>query len=357
MARLSKERADALYIDILSYRNKEYPFQFFIGGRGTGKTYSSLEGIQQGKCKGKPFWMRRTVNEWTMLLDSDRNGEAANPFKKLNSNVGSNLGMKKIVTNLGGIYDRTVDENGKFLYSGAPMGYSGSLSGMASVRGTDFSDVTDIFYDEFVKELHVSAIRGEYSALMNAYETINRNREFDGEEPCYLWCMSNADDIYNPIFVGLGVVDDCEKMMKTGKIDKYYPGRGLAIHLLPNKKEFDALKKQTAIAKLTKGTQFAEVAYNNSFAYNDFSLIGYRDIKGYIPVCKIDDITIWKKKGEQLFYCTYASAKCPLYTSDKKHQATKFIQDYGHALWDPYMQGHMFFETYDIKARLVDILF
>ena len=53
------------YINIWKYKDEHYPFQIFIGGRGTGKTYSALEGCLNGKIEDnkKFILMRRTAQE------------------------------------------------------------------------------------------------------------------------------------------------------------------------------------------------------------------------------------------------------------------------------------------------------
>ena len=42
MSRKRKEKIE--YIDVWKFKSNKFPFQIFIGGRGTGKTYSALTG-------------------------------------------------------------------------------------------------------------------------------------------------------------------------------------------------------------------------------------------------------------------------------------------------------------------------
>lgn len=345
-----------MYIDIFNYKDAAFPIQIFIGGRGTGKTYSALSGALDGKCKGKFIYMRRTSAELDLLVDTDK-GEGANPFKPMNRNMQRNVGMRKIVKNVAGIYNREENDDKKLVHVGEPLGYGLALSTVSSIRSVDFSDVTDWFYDEFIKEKHVKKITGECDALLNAYETINRNRELEGQPPLYLWMMANSNDIYNPIFIGLGIVSDIEKMVKKGDSDKYYPDRGLAIHLLAGESEFIEKKKQTALYRLTKGTNFYNMALGNNFAYNDFSLITQRNITGYRPICCIDDFCIWSKKGEAEFYCSYATTKCDSFKSSLPQDVISFRQRYGIRLQPYFSTGKLLFESYEIKQTMVDLLF
>lgn len=354
---------NSIYINIFNYRNKDFPFQIFTGGRGVGKTYSALSGVVDKKLVPERFiFMRRTGKELEFLLDSDRKGEGLNPFKTYNTNNGTNFGLKAINDNIAGVYAREVGEDGKLLYNNM-VGYAAALSGVASVRGIDTSDASIIIYDEFIPERHVKAFAGskgsgaEFDALMNAYESFNRNRELEGKPPMEMFLLSNANDIYNEIFVGLNIVDDVEKMRREGKTDKYFRSRGLAIHLLPDDTEFTELKSKTALYKLTAGTRFNEMALHNDFAYNDFSLIEYRNITGYVPVCQIDDVTIWRKKGSKEFYACRARAEgLKPYHSEHDQDVKKFLQKYGINLRNHFIESRLYFESFDIKTRLLDII-
>lgn len=345
------------YVNIFDHADYNYPFQIFIGGRGTGKTYSGLKGcLDKTIVPGKFIYMRRTAKQFQKIMDDNKGNEGLNPFKKLNANEGFNIGFKEIQEDVAGIYTR-IEEGGKLRHIGAPIGYGLSLSTVASVRGIDLTDCSDWIYDEFVKEKHEKVMREECDALLNAYETICRNREFDGLPPIRLWLLSNASDIYNPIFVGLNIVSIVERMIAKGETDKYIKERGLAIHLLAPADEFINAKKQTALYKLTQGTKFYDMALNNEFAYNDFSLVGFRNLKGYTPLCKLDDAYIYKKKGENIIYVSYAPVPhVPKFSTSEKQDLIRFRKEFGVWLYPYFVQSKMFFESYDLKEKVLNII-
>lgn len=349
--------SESMYRNIYDYRDRRYPFQIFTGGRGIGKTYSALKGSLFGECEGKFIFTRRTGTEMELLSDTKKGDEGANPFKKINANEGCNVGLLPIIKNLYGVYNREEDkESGKLSHIGAPIGYGTALSTISSIRGVDFSDCTDWIYDEFIKEAHVKAMKSECDAFLNAYETMNRNREMEGLPPLYAWLLSNSNDIYNPIFVGLGLVNTIEKMVTKGQTDLYIRERGLAIHLLPATDEFMEKKAKTAIAKLTKGSAFYDMAFSNKFAYNDFSLIGYRNLTGYRPICSIGTATFYMKKGEREIYVSYAKAKCPTYKAENQQDVMAFKQRFG-IMFEPYfVNGSITFESYELKAIVLDYI-
>ena len=344
------------FINIYDYADTDYPFQIFIGGRGVGKTYSALSGATVPERKDKFIFMRRTQAELDLLLDTDR-GEGLNPFKPINKDFGRNIGMKSLVKNMAGIYHREEnEETGKLVHFGQPIGYATALTTIASMRGMDFSDCSDWIYDEFIPEAHVRKIHGECDALLNAYETINRNREFAGVPPINLWLLANSNNIYNPIFVGLGIVSEAEKMKRRCIVHKYIKERGLAIHILPPKESFVEKKSQTALYKLTKGTQFYDMALGNDFAYNDFSLVAYRKITGYTPVCALDNAYIYRKKGDSEYYVCYAPARCVSFKSSESQDMIRFRQQFGCMLQPYFVAGRLYFESYELKEKILSLI-
>lgn len=337
------------YFNIWDSFNKSYPFQIFIGGRGTGKTYSALDGAIKRK---EPFiYMRRTAQELDMITNSKERGEGANPFKILNKNNGYDLAFHRIKQNFSGIYH--TDEEGK--PQGLPIGYGLALTTISSIRGLDYSDIKYIIYDEFIPETHVKKIKDESGALFNAYETVNRNRELEGDEPVYMFMLANSNNIYNEIFKGFNIVKPIEKMIHKNKQIYTNDARGLRVHLLSNNPEFVEAKSNTALYRLTAGTKFADMALNNKFAYNDFSLVGYKDIKGLRPVASIGNAYIYE--GREFIYVTYAIAKCVHYNNAVEQDRKAFCQLLQNDLQDLFVKGKLFFESYELKQLVLDLIY
>lgn len=340
------------YINVWDYKDAHYPFQIFIGGRGTGKTYSALKGAVLSDQEF--IYMRRTAQELDLMLDSAR-GEGANPFKPLNKDLGRDIGFSSIVKNLAGIYNRELIED-KLQPVGSPIGYGVALSTIASIRSLSFENCELCIYDEFIPEKHVRRIKNEGTALFNAYETMNRNRELKGLPPMLLYLLANSNDIYNDIFIELGIVSDIEKMARKGKADLYQEERGLAVHLLANNEEFTDAKSKTALYKLTAGSDFADMALNNKFAYEDFSLIGRQSLAGYRPLCNIGKAFLYMKKGESFIYVSYAQARCPRLNIDNESDRLCFYSDYGRRLKQFYINGLICFESYELKRIILDLI-
>lgn len=342
------------YLNIWDYKKEDFPFQIFIGGRGCGKTFSALSGCLD-LFPDRFIYMRRTAQELDLMLDSEKYGEGANPFKPVNHAKGREVGFARIVKNLAGIYNREMSD-GKLTPAGLPIGYGVALSTISSIRSIDFSDCTDWIFDEFIPERHIRKIKSEGTALLNAYETICRNRELSGFPPLRLWLLANSNDIYNDIFIELNIVSDIEKVVRKGKSDLYMKDRGLAIHLVNNNMDFVNEKKQTALYKLTEGSRFAEMALDNKFSYNDFSLIRHENLKGYRPICALGKGYIYGKKGDSLLYVTYAPARCPYYDIETEQGRRNWYNDFGRRMHSYFINSRIIFESYELKQMILDLI-
>lgn len=368
------------YIDITRYEDPNYPFQIFVGGRGTGKTYSALRGclaasldqsdaderqIYEWICedaghelpKESPYmWIRRTPKEASVLTANRVLGDAGNPFAELNRKYYTNFGVHTLNENLSGVYRRRVGKDDKLIPYGSPVGYVSAMAGLAGIRGMEFNHVKRAFYDEFIPERHVRRMRSEGEAVLNALETIGRNRELEGREPLYVYFLSNSNDIYNPLLVDLGLVNVVERMLNKGEQDIYIKDRKCAIHLLEPAEEFKTKKKETSLYQFAKGTRFADMALENSFVYNDFSNTGYRNVKGLKPLCRCEEITIFIEKSGQYMYASYCAAKVSKYKTDNKVDRVAWQRTYRKKCRGYMEKGKFYYETYDVKERMMDIM-
>lgn len=188
------------YLNVKSVRDLGVPFNFVIGGRGTGKTYGFLSDVLD---RGEQFiLMRRTQTQVDLIKKPD-----FSPFNSICRDRGLHLGYGQITKYNSAVYKQQQDTDGEWINSGSPIGYTAALSTISSMRGFDASSVSVLVYDEFIPERHEKAIKNEASAFLNAYETINRNRELTGHKPLTAILLANSNDISNPLFIELGLVD------------------------------------------------------------------------------------------------------------------------------------------------------
>ena len=262
-----------------------------VGGRNTGKTYSTLK---EARLSSKGFiFIKRTNLDVNNLcagghvhnkkLEMDFEFDLS-PFADLNQDMGWNVKASKIYDGLGGFWDYTTDGD---LLSKRPLGYIFSLNRVAKFKG--FGGLRNcelMIFDEFIASPWERINREEGNQLMDLYKTVSRDREHRGQPALKLLGLANANDISNPIFNTLQITDDVAEMLDNGS--EYLVTRGILIHLLKDSPEFYETESKTQIYKAMHNTVWGRMAFDNEFSRNDFSCIRkYIYIKKAIPVCTI----------------------------------------------------------------------
>lgn len=281
------------YLNIPYILRFNVPFTFCVGGRGTGKTYGALKYVLE---TGEKFiYMRRTQAQSDLINKPD-----FSPFKSVARDMGIDI-ISESITKYNAAFYKGIQDGEKIIADGAPIGYTMALSTVSNLRGFDMSDCTLLIYDEFIPEKHERPLKNEAAALFNAYETINRNRELSGRAPLKVLCLANANDITNPIFEELGIIDKVFQMGKKKQAVSINQERGYAVVLL-SESPISERKRQTALYRLTSGTDFESMAIDNSYniEYERQSV----SLIEYAPICTVEGITIYKHKSQARYYCT-----------------------------------------------------
>lgn len=322
------------YLDIEKILAYKMPFNFVVGGRATGKTYGALKTAYENRIRF--ILMRRTQTQCDLI-----NKPEFNPYKAINMDLGSNVTVKSISK-----YNAKIVED--FEESENILGYTCALSTISNMRGFDASDVQLLIYDEFIPEKHERPLKNEGSAFLNAYETINRNRELKGAEPVQVLCLANAFNIANPIFLELGLVGRCEKMKNSGQelfIDKE---RGILIVML-YKSRISKAKADTALYRLSSGS-YADMALSNDFIYNSNENIKSIALNEYRLICTVGEISIYRHKSKRTYYVSeHRSGTAPQYTSDEVN-ILRYRKNHGLLLYSAYMRNNITFENMLTKS-------
>lgn len=330
-------------------------FNIIIGGRGVGKTFNCINDLTDDmKDEDDKFiYMRRTQNEID-LIGSDDENVSVSPFAKINrrSNdpkfglIPKQYTMSKVNKNIWAVYnyDQLVCQ-------------CLALSTIARIRGFDADAYTSWIYDEFIPEKHVHKLGkgdAEGEAILNAYETINRDRELVGQPALQLFLCSNAFDISHPFLDMMGFTEIIERMRRKGQHFVDLPAKSATI-MLYDDAEYKEARKKTALWMLTKGTNFAKMAFDNEFIYNDFSLIKSMPLIEYRPYCSIDGVYIYEHKSNGTFYVTSHPCKCETF-SNSDHDVQNFYLNYGRFLYGAYVNGDLIFENYSVKHRVLELI-
>ena len=324
------------YANIGAIIDLNLPFNFIVGGRGTGKTYGALKELYKRELKF--MLMRRTQTQ----LDTISKPEFS-PFKSLNRDMELSVGIVQVGKYNGAFYNMIPGEKpGTLIAEGLPIGYTCALSTVANLRGFDASDVKVLLYDEFIPEGHERPIKNEGAAFLNAYETINRNRELYGENPLQVIAMANANELANPIFLEMGIATQAEKMIRKGQSYSIDKERGIGLFFLIDS-PISNKKNNTALYRACK-SNFSDMAIKNIFVDEDSATIKPSNLKEYKPLVAIGELCVYEHKAKPLFYCcSHISGTPPIYgTGDI--EKTRFARAYSW-LWLAYLDKKIIFET------------
>lgn len=296
------------YLDFRSVRDRGYPFNLIIGGRGAGKTYGALRScVEDGK---RFIFMRRKQIQLDII-----NKPEFSPIRPICRDAGLQITMRSVAKGLSAFVPYELDADGSERVTGEPYGYTCALSTVANLRGFDASDVDILIYDEFIPEKSERPLAHEADALFNCYETLNRNRELTGAQPLQLFCLANANDQTSPVLEHLRLIRRIDRMTRVGNELYTDPKRGLLLLLLRDS-PISAAKADTALYRLTAGSDYAEMALSNNFVYEERGRIVSRPLGEYKPVVSVGEITIYRHKSRDMYYVSgHCTGSPPAYAT------------------------------------------
>lgn len=322
------------YINMAGIIDMAYPFTFVTGARRTGKTFGTIKYMIDNN--NSYIYMRRSGNELEACAI-----EKFSPYADINAKLGTDIHGQKLGKNAMAFYD--MEDGQKVLHAPGL-----ALSTLHNVRGISGDAYDFIVYDEFIPEKTARPIKAEFDAWSNAYETLNSNRELDGRDPIQMVMLANANQAANPLYMGLGLVRQLEKMKRNNIIFWADDSRGLLLCNVEGS-PISERKKQTALGRLTAGTDFYKMAYDNEFAFDDFSNIESRSLREYRPVVQVGEICIYKHKSRQEYYVSEHTSGGPETYGVSDREVEAFSRGAG-KLRDAYLEGRMVFENYLTKV-------
>ena len=332
------------YLDYDFIISRGATYNFIVGGRGTGKTFGALKWVIDNKMKF--IFLRRTQTQVDMIKNDD-----LNPFNALETVLGPQYSfmVRNINKSITGVYPTEFNaETQRKEPESEPIGYIMALSTISNIRGFDASDVKIIIFDEFIGEKHEKPIRSEGTAFLNCVETISRNREVNGQPPVKVLALANSNDLVNPIFIELKIVNTVERMIKNAGdqlgVYRIIKDRDLAIFLL-NKSPISEAKAKTSLYRLAGKSEFTDMAINNEFINENKAFIRSCNIKEYKPVVTVGELTVYVHKSQNNYYVTsYRTGSPPVYDAGAM-DLKRFTRDY-YFLWLAYMNKFILFESY-----------
>ena len=298
------------------------PFCFFIGGRGTGKTYSVLKGHHEAfEDAGRLLYTRLTAAEMDGCTTP-----AENPYKDVNSDCGWNVELLPTKGRTYIIADVERDEDGKIVEK-REIGIARSIAGFSNVRGVSYRDVTTIFFDEFLptgKIRRTPEIKQAGQLFLHLYETVNRNRELQGKPPVKVIFCANSFSLESSILNVFSLQKTLSEMRRTGQTRVTIPERGIYIDLCADQ-NISEHKASTALYRATSDSRFKDLALANQFTDTWIPLIKKKDpLNEYTPHVRYDNIIIYRHKSNGMWRAVTQTSACnvgsEVYTVDTVDQ-------------------------------------
>lgn len=324
------------WLEIRNYEKKFRPLTFFIGGRGIGKTYSSIEYLVEREDLF--LYLRNTqtqIEESCSLM--------GNPFLSYNRDHGRNIKLvpeKKHFL----IVDEVENSEDNEKPVQKLIGYAAALSTFENLRGVDMSEVKFVLFDEFIEKRTLSF--NQFDSFSHMYETVSRNRELLGDPPLICFMLSNSQSLFNPILQGYGIVHQIEKMIVYGQdthTDQDY------FVCLCKDQEVSQKKQDTALYRLARNSHIYRENIENDFVNDDFSGIESVNLREYTPICCYDDIFIYKHKSQPIYHVSWTSGTCQHFQESER---SLFLRSFGASLRMLIPLNKVTFSDASIKHKL-----
>lgn len=322
---------DNNYLDMGAVISSPYPFIVMVSSRGGGKTYGTLEACINQDIRF--IYFRRTQRILEIITDP-----TLHPFKKINTNNRWEI-IPEYKKGIGRFYDE--------LHDHAFKGYAAALSTFANVRGFDGSDIELIIFDEFIPEETERITFNMYTALLNAIETIGRNREMEGRPPVKVLLLSNSDLIYGDIVAGFDIGDDLLRMQEEG-LEQLEKSADMLL-IRPKGEDFKKAKAVTALYRVTKGSEFSRVSLDNEFKIHDRIKLRTRPLAEYRPIAAIYGICIYRHKNNGSYYVTDKVSGAPAQYESTETDRRRFLRDHP-AIWRAYQKRKIVFESIRVQT-------
>lgn len=335
--------SESIYYDLNPLLRRKCTFNFIFGARGCGKTFGFLNHFMtQGTHH---LYLRRTQKELDLAVNKEVNPYISPGAKNgLDYSIQSEGDLRRIV--------QTIHADGKEPENHL-MGFAGALSTFNNIRGTDFRHIRAILEDEFIPQNNArQTIKNEADAFFNMYESVNRNREIEGEDPVPIYCLSNAVSIASPILMELGLVPVIEMMIRKRQHFWTDPERSICINLADSR-AFEDYKDVTALSRLTRGTKYYSHAVKNEFAYDSYYNVKRRDLVEYVPWISYNEVTIYRHKSNGYYYACFIPADCPHFNDDTK---ALMWRNYYPTLKEITIAGKLEFDSFVAKIVILEFL-
>lgn len=236
-----------IFFDIKRNLTHNCLFNFIVGSRGVGKTFSFKKWAIEDflKNEGQFVYVRRYEKEAKKAVRT----------------------FWDDIRYLFPDHELTVKGN-NFLIDGAIAGYAIILSTAKIEKSVSYPHVNKICFDEFLIEKgYYRYLPDDVGSFLNLYETIARPGS--GHCDVVVFFMANAITWTNPYFLYFKI----QKPKKRDKNNKLIWKNGDILLEMTDGNGFTDVKKQTRFGQIIDGTPYGEFSINNEFLLDDDTFI------------------------------------------------------------------------------------
>ncbi len=311
-------------------------FNFVIGSRGCGKTYSAKKrAIKQFLDKGYQFvYLRRYKEELDETAESYFNDVILNNE-----------------------FPNTVIEyrGGQYFINDQLAGYAMALTKAKDYKSISYPKVMLIIFDEFLIEDNGYAryLKNEVKQFLNFYMSIDRYRG------CIVFFLANSVSMVNPYTLYFDLhLPYGSNIVRKGD---------LLLQLVQNE-EYIAARKQTRFGKLIEGTDFADYAIDNKFTNDSKTFIMRKTEKSnyyFTFVYMGEKFGVWVDYTEgKMFVSADVDPSCKIVYSltvdDHEPNTLLLGQITKSPFFKPFMEnykmGNVYFENQKIKTIVYEVI-
>lgn len=313
---------------------------FIIGERGVGKTFSFKRyGINHFKKKKRKFaWVRRYDSDLDSAIGNRREASFFKGLHEFYPNSTFKIESHKKIRNI--------------IINDSICGYGLSLKSAESLKGTEFSDVDTIIFDEvLVGDGGSHYLRDEPMYLLSLIESIARTRDIR------VILLANATSSYNPYFDFFKIHINPNKEFSTFK-------NGTIVVQYVKNEEYREFKRKSRFGELVKGTKYESYAIDNNFITDDNSFVKKKEPSArlFFNIKNNNEIIgVWlDKKGMYISYKYNPNNTTTISLSLKDHnESTVLIKNQNvfiKNIINHYKKGNLYFDSMELKYKFLDLL-
>ena len=322
--------------------------------RGPGKTYGAL---RYPYHKFKTLYMKRTNKDVRTICEYAGDIEFdPSPWVPLNRDFGLNVKPRLLKDGLGAFYDADPEGNPV----GPVVNYIASLNAIKTIKGMDLTEAEWIIFDEFIPQAGEVVKQAEGEMLLDLYETVNRDRRKRGRPGLKLILFANAEEISTHITNELEVVDYMAEMQASGQNILYIEERGILLHHITDEDfPMQDIELQD-MARVMKGTAWADKSFGGQFSKNDFTAIEKRSLKHmrclyHLKFKRQHHAYIYLSNKDGTFHmCSTPGKYLQSYDLDRENQQKKFYFDHVLLLRDACISDRFTFEKYSYYDLIIN---